>query len=195
MKRFMVMVLVLPLLALVSCATQTPKQSAEEGSKQVPPSGEALQAQVDALLSGYERVPTDEEWKRLGPEALPALEKIYRDASALPSKRSRAVSGMAQVDNPRANEVLKEIVLDPKSEQHLRATAMLALGYRGGPEAIAALEPMLAHDEPALREGAARALAKVGTPQAKQPLEERLDRETDPVVREAIQQSLTKLTP
>jgi HEAT repeat protein len=187
------------LLSATGCATQASKQPADETrpATQSPAAKSQgdLKAKVEALLSGYERIPTDEDWKRLGPDALGVLEQLYNDPAQLPSTRTRAVASMAQVDNPAAVDSLKAIVADAKVDAQYRSTAVLALGYRTGEQALPQLEPLLDDKSPQMRDAAARAIGKVGTPDARKSLEERLGKEQDPAVREAIQQSLTKMEP
>lgn len=183
--------------ALVSwgsgCQSQATKQPAEPAPT-APAKGD-LRSQVEALLSGYERVPTAEDWKRLGPEALEVLEAIFQDPKALPSTRTRAVASMALVDNPAAVQRLVAISADSSVDEQYRSTAALALGRRGGPGAFEAVQPLLDDPSARVRDAAARALGSLGTPKARQVLELRLEKEEDPVVREAIQRSLTKLEP
>jgi hypothetical protein len=177
------------------CATQASKSSAEETRARPQVTPAALREQVEGLLNGYERMPTDEEWKRIGPDALGVLEQIYLDATALPSRRTRAVASMAQVDNPAAADKLKEILQDGRVDVQYRSTAALALGSRMGSSAVPALEPALKDRDGRVREASARAMARLGSPEARRSLEEQLAKEEDPAVREVIQQSLTKTEP
>lgn len=187
------------LASFTGCASQSSKTPAEEPKPSTESPAARTQAglrdAVDALLSGYERVPTEEDWKRLGPDALGVLEQIYNDPAALPSRRTRAVASMAQVDNPEAVSRLKAIVGDSAADPQYRSTAALALAYRTGEKSLPEVQPLLDHQDPRLRDAAARALGRVGTEDARKFLEERLGKEEDPAVREAIQQSLTKMEP
>ncbi len=187
------------LVASSGCANQSSKAPAADPK---PPtqspaakSQEDLKARVEALLSGYEFVPSEEHFKPLGPQALTVLEQIFNDPSALPTRRNNAVAAMALVDNPAAESKLRAIVTDPKIDLQLRSTAAMALAHRTGEKALPDLLPLLDAEEPRLRDAAARAVGSVGTPGAKKALEDRLGKEEDPSVREAIQQTLTKMEP
>ena len=186
-------------LASSGCASQSSKAPPEE--IRPPPSSNTVKSQqatkekVEALLAGYERVPTAEDFKVLGPEALTVLEQIYNDASQLPTKRTRAVASMALADSPDAEKKLRDIVIDSKVDSQYRSTAALALAHRAGERALTDLAPLLESKEPRLRDAAARAIGSVGSVDARKSLEERLGKETDPSVREAIQQTLTKMEP
>ncbi len=164
------------LLCATGCASQASKQAAEEARAPAPSPAKApgeLRPKVEALLSGYERIPTDEDWKRLGPEALGVLLQIYQDPAQLPSTRTRAVASLAQVDNPAAVDALKAIVADAAIEAQYRSTAVLALGARTGEKALPQLQPLLEDKSPQLRDAASRAIGKVGTQEARKSLEER----------------------
>ncbi len=185
----------LSLLAAASGCARHSSKATEEARPTSALSPEALRAQVESLLNGYERMPTDEDWKAVGPEALGVLEQIYRDPKALPSRRTRAVASMAQVDHPAAGDTLKAILQNPRVEAQYRSTAALALGARLGSFAVPVLEGSLKDGDGAVREATARAMGRVGGPDARRSLEEQLANEQDPAVREVIQQSLTKTEP
>jgi hypothetical protein len=185
------------LFSAQGCATQAPKQAEEAKPAGSTPSDPAqMRKKVEDLLSGYERIPKQEDWHRLGPDALAALEAIYRDPDALVSRRTRAVASMGQVENPKAEETLRSIIQDPKADVQYRSTAVLALSYRLGPSAaVPQVEPLLESKEPAMRDAATKALGQLGTAEARKSLEDRLGKEEDPAIREAIQQTLTKMQP
>jgi len=60
---------------------------------------------------------------------------------------------------------------------------------------VADLEPLLQDPRESLRLGAARGLGQAGGDDAKKALEDRLEQEETPVVREAIQRTLTLMQP
>jgi HEAT repeat protein len=154
-----------------------------------------VRARCQTLLSGYERVPTEADFAPLGAAALPALEAIRADPASLPTTRSRAVSAMGLLKDPAAVERLKGLAADAELEESQRSAALLALAHRAGEGALPQLAPLLDDPNPRLRDSAARAVARVGTPDARKSLEGRLEKESDPGVREAIQQNLTKMEP
>ncbi|MGQ0507577.1 MAG: HEAT repeat domain-containing protein [Myxococcaceae bacterium] len=183
------------LLCTVACANQNPKAAEEKRAMALNATPAELRPKVEALLNGYERIPTDEDWKRLGPNALQVLEQIYADPAVLPTRRTRAVASMAQVDNPAAAERLRSILKDTQADVQYRSTAAQALSARLGPDAVPDLNPSLSDKDARVREGGAKALSRVSGPEARQLLEDRLGNEEDPAVREIIQQSLTKSEP
>ncbi|MBI3185838.1 MAG: HEAT repeat domain-containing protein [Myxococcales bacterium] len=177
------------------CVTQNSRPPEEARPPAPPPKPQDMKVRVLALISGYERVPTEEEFKELGPGALAVLDELYADASQLPTTRTRAVASMALVDNPEAEKRLQDLVADPKVDVQYRSTAVAALAHRAGEKALSTLAPLLESEEPRMRDAAARALGRIGTAEARKTLEERLGKEQDAAVREAIQQSLTKMEP
>jgi hypothetical protein len=60
---------------------------------------------------------------------------------------------------------------------------------------VADLEPLLQDPRDALRAGAARGLGQAGGDDARKALEDRLELEETPVVREEIQRTLTLMQP
>lgn len=155
----------------------------------------SLRSTVDALLDRPEPLVADEDWKRLPPEALDLLVQIQRDTSASLEKRLRAIGAMAPVDNPAANEELKKLWQGPRLDISFRSAALLAYAQRMGNSAVGELKPVLADSDWQLRQAAARALAKIGSKEARAALEDRLGREDAASVRDVIQQALTLIEP
>jgi HEAT repeat protein len=151
-----------------------------------------LRPRVVALLSGYEAVPTAEQWKALGPEALTILRQLASDPAELPTRRARAVAGMAYVDNPTASDVLKSFATDDNALPLVRKSAVLALAVRDGTNAVPVISGLLADKDQDVRTGAARALGNTGGPAARSALQGRLDAETDSHVRDEIQKALAR---
>ncbi len=201
MKTFLWAALCSVAISGAACA----KSSSQPGALPAPAGGPAVAQQqplkrdvtasVESLLAGYEYVPSDEDWRKLGPDALPVLERIFNDPNALKSTRSRAVSSMGQVAHPDASARLSLIMVDASVDGWFRSRAVLALAYRDGAASAAKITPMLDDTSIDVREAAGRALGSVGGAAAKLALELRLEQEPDRAVREALQQSLTKLQP
>jgi HEAT repeat protein len=64
-----------------------------------------------------------------------------------------------------------------------------------GNPAVGELKPVLADSDWQLRQAGARALARIGTKEARDALEDRLGREDAASVRDVIQQALTMIEP
>ena len=62
-------------------------------------------------------------------------------------------------------------------------------------QAVARLGPLLASADASIRSAAARGLGRAGGPAARKLLEDRLEREEDPGVRERLQAALARAQP
>jgi len=173
---------------LVGCAGRRP-------SSVDPVRPASLQSTVDALLDRAGLPATDEDWKRVPPEGLDLLAQTVRDTSASAEKRLRAIGAMAQVNNPGASEELKRLWKQSRLDISFRSAALLAFAERMGNSAVGELGPVLADADWQVRQAGARALAKIGTKEARAALEDRLGREDAASVRDVIQQALTMIEP
>jgi HEAT repeat protein len=184
----------LAIVLFTACAPRSAKAPEVNGASK-PLEGPELAKEVQAMLEGNPRIPTEEDWKRVGPNALAVLEEVAHDSAAAMPQRLRAVACMSQVNNPLAVASLRRMVLDEKEDVNLRAAGAQSLAFRAGNSELATLLPLLAGRDAVLREAAARALGQLSSPEAKQALETRLEVEEEAPVREAIQKSLTALEP
>ena len=143
----------------------------------------------------------------LSPRALaPALPSTV-DAGALdastpaaglqgaPGTRTEAEAAPPPVVESPEVVALRAAVADPAAAPGDRTRAAFALAAQVGPAAVADIAPLLQDDREAIRIGAARGLAQAGGDDAKKALEDRLELEEEPVVREAIQRTLTLMQP
>lgn len=154
-----------------------------------------VRSAVVSLLERPGAFPYESEWKPLGPAALGVLEELAANPEAPAPQRSRAVAFMAAVDHPEASGRLRALLEDTAALPSLRASAATALGLRTGSEAVATLLPFLQDSSAPVREAVARSLGRLGSPQARQALEDRLTLEETLLVREALQQGLTFIEP
>jgi len=160
-----------------------------------PMTGPQLEAAVETLLGKHAQ---PEEWRKLGPAAVEPLGKIARGAEARPAERRReeAIRSLGGMDGiPEAALPLRMIAADPRASDPDRCRAAFALAQQQGPASVADLEPLLQDPSESLRVGAARGLGQAGGDDAKKALEDRLELEETPVVREAIQRTLTLMQP
>ena len=145
---------------------------------------------VRQMLSGIEDVPTDTDWRRIGDGALPELIGLYADSSEAPYVRLRAVGATGAFPRAATRTFLLAVArADGQSDLFVReAIGALARGF--GRAADGDVAPFLDHDEPIVREAAARALGQMGGRAASGALTARLRVERDEVVREAIEHAL-----
>jgi HEAT repeat protein len=124
--------------------------------------------------------------------ALAALGRGLRD-----SDRDVARSALEVIDRmgPSAKDAIPDLIVALKGrDPFLRQAAMVSLGRMGG-AAAKPLAAVLDHDEPAVRRAAAIALGRIGPPAraAAFALQARLDKETAPPVRKALDAALLRV--
>ncbi|MEO0326177.1 MAG: HEAT repeat domain-containing protein [Myxococcota bacterium] len=144
---------------------------------------------VRAMLSGYESVPSLAEWRRLGPETLRVLVALYEAPDTAPYVRLRAVAATAAFPTTATRTFLLRVASGASSDLIARE-AVLTLGRAFGDGARGELAPFLSHRLPLIREAAARALGRIGTPGCRALLEVRLETEGHPAVRAAVTRAL-----
>jgi HEAT repeat protein len=116
---------------------------------------------VDGLLGSYRSI-TVAEWKALGPAAAPALEAAARDATALPTRRARALAALGVVQPTAAAPLVRQLASDSRAPPLLRSAAVDAAPGVLGPGAVAFLTPLLRDTDAVVRRRAAEALASSG---------------------------------
>jgi HEAT repeat protein len=160
------------------------------------PPRQALREEASRLLEAPSALqPQEADWAPLGPDALGLLEEIAANPKAPLELRSRAIAAMAVIAHPEASSRLQALVESSRTPPPLLAAAVLALGRRTGVLAVPTLAPLLAHPSEKVRQAAAHTLGRLGSPEARRLLEERLPLEEEPAVREVIQQGLTHAEP
>ena len=127
-------------------------------------SPEELRAQIEAYL-GVIDVPIPlAQWRALGPQAAPILEQIIGDPKVFPSRRAKAVDGLASAAPERA-AVLAPQLAQSEAEPVVVRVAALHGAARVLParQLLAVLKPVLeSARQPGLRKSAAEVLARHG---------------------------------
>lgn len=149
---------------------------------------EPSREQVRSLLTGFEHVPTDAEWQRLGDGVLRHLIALYDDPSQPAYVRLRAVGATGAFPVPATRTFLLAVTRAPRQSDLLTREAVRALGRGFGARAQRELAGFLTHDSPLVREVAARALGRAGV--GDDALRDRLATERNDEVRSAIQAAL-----
>ncbi|ABC83878.1 HEAT repeat domain-containing protein [Anaeromyxobacter dehalogenans] len=116
--------------------------------------------EVRALLGTIDRPIPPEAWRALGPEAGPLLEAAAASGAELPSRRARALEGLAARGGARAEALHRRLAADAAAPRIVRAGAVRGLGALLPPAGLGeALVPLLSDRDPRLRRAAAEALA------------------------------------
>jgi HEAT repeat protein len=175
--------LLIACLAAASCARSLgPARTSEEARSRVA-------ALLDAPDAG---VP---EFTGIGPEAVPALQAELLDPQASDARRLAAARALAGLPGRAGLGALGDAVASPRLTPALRDTVAEELGSHDRDEAVARLGPLLGAADPSVRSAAARGLGRAGGAAARKSLEDRLEREEDPGVRERLQASLAQAQP
>lgn len=184
--------------AAAGCSARGPaaahEASAPAARKSLPTDPAALRTHLRAQLEapGNEASPTT--WRGY-PETVVPFTEFASTSSEAPELRVRALHALASVESPEAFAALHDIIRNDKLDVVFRSEAVMAVASGSGKASLDALLPLLTGPDAALRQSTARALGVVGGPVAQSSLEAQLETETTPDVRDAIQQSLTKIQP
>ncbi len=159
------------LLALLA-ASPAVAQTTAPGGAQIPgptapalptPTVAAARQSLKAWFAGYELVPDEARFRRLGEALGPALRSIATDAGEDLLVRARAVSALVYAPSTETSAVITALLDDAAAPSLLKRKAVLVLAEGG----IAGLDRVVvvfeaARDDLALREACARALRAMG---------------------------------
>jgi hypothetical protein len=111
----------------------------------VSPLSEAeARAQAEALLGAIDTAVSQAQWRALGPGALPLLAELVDDPDELPTRRARAVDGLATLGGAATRGRLTRAALSDDEPLVVRLAALRGLGaVVPSPELAAALAPLL----------------------------------------------------
>jgi hypothetical protein len=91
-------------------------------------SAEEVQERIDMYLGTIDRAVTPAMWQRLGPAAIPELEKIARDAQQLPTRRAGALHGISSIGSLTGPDLMLELAKDEKQPTAVRIAALTGAG-------------------------------------------------------------------
>jgi hypothetical protein len=158
MKTFALCAKGLLVLALTFAAT-TVNPAIAQGQSNPPGSATDISTQVEAFLGAHEDAVGPAQWRSLGDAAIPVLESIAADQSALPTRRARSVDGLAALVTGEAT--MRGLANSSGEALIVRMSAVRGLG-QVLPESplIDALTPLLQDPQPQLRGVAAETLSQ-----------------------------------
>ncbi len=158
-------------------------------------SSEMQRGRVEVVLKGpgYETAP--QQVRKLGPGTLEALVAIYHDSARSEALRARALQALSYLDDDRARAELRFANEQPGVAPIFKRTALLGLGRSEGSVAVPAVASQLASDDPSIRMAAAQSLGRIGGPQARAALKQRLELEPKAEVRAEIARALAEASP
>jgi hypothetical protein len=131
------------LIVLLSVPTQMhpprgqPQPAPDAGTvSPIQMSDDEIQQRIQMYLGSIHRPVTPGMWQRLGPAALPQLEKIARDPEQLPTRRAGALDGIAAIGSLTAPDLMLQMAKDEKQPMQVRITAMMG-AERVAPDRVA----------------------------------------------------------
>jgi len=166
-------------LLAITMAVLVPLISACCSSGRASPPDDPVASEIDQrvrdLLSGYEYVPSPEDWARIGkPEDVSAaLIRIAGKPEGQTLSAARATSSLAHFPRPEVATFLEGRIKDPKALATLRGKAAIALAVGFGDEKASVIAPLFANSDEALRDDAIRAFRRLSSPEAERFLDAR----------------------
>lgn len=142
--------------------TPEPAVQAEAAPSYVQLSEEQLRRQIDSMLGTIDTPVRDDRWLALGPAAVPILQQIAQDQGEFPSRRARALHGLAVIGGPEAEKTVLEVARSPGERFQVRSAALSGAGRLLPPDRLAAaLRPVLeGAGQVQIRAAAAEVLAR-----------------------------------
>jgi hypothetical protein len=121
-----------------------------------------VRGRVEALLGAIDRPVRAEQWRALGPAAVPALAEAAAGNDRMPTTRSMALGALASLDPVQAEPLARALADADGAPLTVRETAVRVLGRMLPPARLrSALAPVLrAAPDAALRAVAAETLAR-----------------------------------
>lgn len=153
---------------------------------------EAMRTKVLDLLSAYESTPTAAEWQAMGSAAAEELFSIAQDKSTSHFQRVRATHALGYFPTDTYRTWLASQLAATTTDAETRRAACYALANGWGDAALPELGAALGDNDVQLRNAAARAISRIGTPASRQVLEARLAVETNSMVRTTLSSLLAK---
>jgi hypothetical protein len=108
-------------------------------------SEEEIRSQTLAYLSAIDTPIPPATWEALGPRAEPVLRELISDGSNFPTRRAKAIDGLAVVAGAAAASTFREVAGAESESLVVRLAALRGLGRVSQPQALMSdLAPLLA---------------------------------------------------
>jgi HEAT repeat protein len=126
-----------------------------------PATDQDVRDQVISHLGAIDRPVSAETWRALGPAAEPVLLEVAGSASQPPTRRARALEGLAALGGARAEELHLRLARARAAPPLVRSGAVRGLGRLLAPARLAAeVRPLLADGSGRVRQVAGEVLAR-----------------------------------
>jgi hypothetical protein len=144
-------------------------------------SADEVRQHVEGYLGSIDTPITANQWKALGPRAVPMLERIAMDQNELPTRRAKAIDGLTALGDTRAPALFKRIASQDSEKINVRFAAVRGLAQVTPPaQAVTNLKPILqGAKDSRVRALAAEQIAVRSRGKSCDLVKAQLDRETD----------------
>jgi HEAT repeats len=144
----MLTVLLAALLAAPGIIQKRPPQPPPASEQPVQPneslSADDVRQHVEGYLGSIDTPISANQWKALGPRAIPQLEAIAMSQTELPTRRAKAIDGLAALGDTRGPALFKRIANQDGESINVRFAAVRGLGQVTAPaQAVTNLKPIL----------------------------------------------------
>ncbi len=113
-------------------------------SARAEPTDEEVRAQIAAFLGSIDTPIRAEQWRALGPKAVPILQELAEDHDKLPTRRARALEGLSHVGHDREGKLMVAMAASESEPPVVRMSALRGAGRLLGPKRlVAGLRPIL----------------------------------------------------
>jgi hypothetical protein len=133
-------------------------------STQQPLGDEEIRDRIDTFMRTIDTPISSEQWRALGTRGAAILEGMAQDPNLLPSRRAKAVAGLAAIGAPTSSSVLLSLARSAQAPLNVRLSAVHGVpGVVASSQVAAALQPVLESSEnDHVRAAAAEVLSRHG---------------------------------
>jgi hypothetical protein len=153
-------------LASLLCAIPPARGAAPPAAQpaQQPLGDDEIRERIDTFMRTIDTRISDDQWRALGARGAAILEAMAQDRTLFPTRRAKAVVGLAAIGSPTSSTVLLSLAQSPREPLNVRVTAVLgAPGVVSASELPAVLKPVLeSADASRVRAAAAEVLSRHG---------------------------------
>jgi hypothetical protein len=147
------------LLCAMLALARPPPPPAPAGSPRPPANEAALRQRIETFLGYFETTVPEEQWRALGPAAVPVLNEIAT-ANGLPSRRVHALGGLIALQGKNTQPLLTRLSLDEAQPLIVRIVSVRGLAHVTPDSALVEkLRPVLQVKDERVGSEAADALA------------------------------------
>lgn len=146
---------------------------------------------IRILLSAYHEFPSRDDLLAVSPEASSILIDIYNDESSRPTLKRRAIDALGFLSDQTSQDFLLYLLQNaPELETGYVHHAITAYSRLNGEESIGEIAQFLGHEDLQIRLTAVSAVRDFAGKAGQNLLRQRLEAETDALVRAKIEKSL-----